>query len=130
MDIVRDLQLEIPDDRIVKYWIGVAGRIVQRTGTIISELETLGLDVAELKDIHSHLQEELDKAKDELAVGDIGAAGITLGDIRTHLLELKSEYLRIISAPTGGGIQQDKKEEIEKTADAVGDAAEGIEGSF
>ncbi len=90
--IVRDLQVEIPPETMIKYWIDVCERVVERTDTLISELDSLGIDVTELESIQSKVEADLKEAQDAFNAGDLEAAVDALEDLETDLIELKDAY--------------------------------------
>jgi hypothetical protein len=125
--IVRDLQVEIPRERIVKHWITVGERVVERTATIISGLDRLEIDVTELQDIHSQAENDLEKAKEAFDAGDLEAAIDALKDLKTDLIELRDAYEELVF---GGELSGDLKATVESTSAVLSDAIEEMEASM
>ena len=94
--IVRDLQIQIPQDTRIKHWLHVGDRVVERTATIISELKTLGIDVVELEAIHAQAITDLAKVQSEFDAGNSGGAITALQDLKTTLIELRAAYQELI----------------------------------
>ena len=80
--IVKDLQVKIPQNIMIKHWIHVGDRVVDRTATIISELKTLGIDVSELENIHVQAVTDLEKAQSEFDAGNSEGAITALKDLK------------------------------------------------
>ena len=125
--IVRDLQVEIPPKKIVEHWINVGDRMVERTDTIISELETLGIDVTELQKIHSKAEEDLERAQDEFDAGNLIGAIDALKDLKTDLIELRDAYEGLISE---GALPEDMEAKVEAMIDTLDDTVEDMEDSI
>ncbi len=126
-EIIKDLQVEVPQKTIVKYWITVGERAVDRTYTIISELDTLGIDVKELKEIHSKAETDLKKAQDAFDAGNLGEAVEALEDLKTDLIELREAYDELIS---GGELPEDMESKVKSTTDALDDIIEEMDNSL
>jgi tetratricopeptide (TPR) repeat protein len=124
--IVRDLQVKIPKSKIVNHWINVGDRILERTSMIISELEALGMDVSELKEIHSKAEDDWNTAKEKYDEGDIDGAIEALKQLKDDLKELKQAYLDLLSED----LPEDVAEIIELTAEAVEETVESMEESI
>jgi len=125
--IVRDLQVEIPQEMRVKFWINVGDRVVERTDTIISELATLGIDVTELREIHSKAKTDLKKAQDEFNVGNLEEAIDALKDLKTDFIELRDAYEELVF---GGVLSGDTKVKVESTSAVLSDTIKDMEESI
>ena len=125
--IIRDLQVQIPQETRVRYWIHVGERLVERTGTIISELETLGFDVSELQEIHAKAGVDLEKAQTEFDAGNIEEAIAALHDLKADFMELRDAYDDLIS---GGELPEDIETKVELTSDALSTTVTKIEESI
>jgi len=125
--IVRDLQVEIPQEMRVKFWINVGDRVVERTDTIISELETLGIDVTGLRGIHSKAETDLKKAQDEFNVGNLEEAIDALKDLKTDFIELRKAYEELVF---GGVLSGDMKVKVESTSAVLSDTIKDMEESI
>jgi len=123
-EIVRDLQITIPRERRVQFWIRVGERAVDRTGTIITELGRLGIDITELEDIHSQADANLALAKDKFNDGDIDGAIDALHDLKSDFIELRDAYDDLIF---GGALSSDMKTTVEHVSDALTDTIDAIE---
>lgn len=125
--IVRDLQVEIPQKMRVKFWINVGDRVVERTDTIISELETLGIAVTELRDIHSKAETDLKKAQNEFNAGNIEGAIEALRDLKTDFIELRKAYEELVF---GGVLSGDMKVKVESTSAVLSDTVKDMDESI
>ena len=125
--IVRDMQVEIPPKKVVEHWINVGDRMVERTDTIISELETLGIDVTELQEIHSKAEADLEKAQEEFNKGNLAGAIDALKDLKTDLIELRDAYEELIF---GGSLPEDIEAKVEAMVDTLDDTIEDMEESI
>ena len=125
--IVRNLQIQIPQETRVQYWIRVGERVVERTETIISELETLGLDVSELKEIHLKAEADLKEAQDAFDAGNIEGAIDALHDLKADLIDLRDAYDELIS---GGELSGDVETKVELTSDALSTTITEMEDSI
>lgn len=123
--IVRDLQVEIPKKRIVSYWITVGSRVLERTDTIISELEKLGIDVAKLKDIHSKARTDLETAQQKFEDDKLDEAIEALKVLKADFVELKEAYEELVNNLSGN-----MKTKIELTINALSDTVEHMEDSI
>ncbi len=123
-EIVRDLQITIPRERRVQFWIRVGERAVDRTGTIISELKRLGIDITGLETIHSQAEADLALAKERFNEGDIDGAIDALHDLKTDFIELRDAYDELIF---GGALSSDMKTTVEYVSEALIDTIEAIE---
>jgi uncharacterized protein YpuA (DUF1002 family) len=119
--IVRDLQVEIPREVRVRHWIHVGERVVDRTATIISELDRLGIDVTELREIHAQAETDLEKAKEAFDASDLEGAIDALKDLKTDLIELRDAYEELVF---GGALSEDLKATVESTSAVLGDTIE------
>jgi len=126
-EIVRDLQIEIPKDIRVTYWLDVGARVVERTGNIITELETLGMDVIELQEIHEQAETDLEAAQDAFDAGDLDGAIAALEDLKTDLIELREAYDALV---VGGILPEDVAAEIEATSATLSGTVEKMEKSL
>lgn len=120
--IVKDLQVEIPEEDRIRHLISLGDRAVVRSATIISELENIGIDVSELEEIHSKAETDIQKAKDEFEAGNLEEAKTALEDLREDLVELRDKYREIVFP---GSASDDMRGKVEATATsldkAVGD---------
>lgn len=127
--IVIDLQVKIPIERILEYWISVGDPILKRIDTIISELDTLEIDVTELREIHSKAENDLEKAKDAFddEPRNLEGAIDALRDLKTDFIELRKAYEELVF---GGVISGNMKIKVESTSDDLGDTVEDMEESL
>ena len=95
-EIVRDLQIEVPPSRIVRHWLNVGGRVIERSGVIIEELKNLGLDTDELEDIHGEAESHLAEIEAKLEDGDLEGAIEALQELKDDILELCDTYLDLV----------------------------------
>ena len=114
--IVRDLQIDIPLSLRARFWIRVGERVFDRTSTIISELERLGIETTQLEQIHSKAQTNLSLAKTKYESGDINGSIDALHDLKSNFIELKDVYLELIF---GGELTETLETAVELTSDAL-----------
>jgi hypothetical protein len=114
--IVRDLQIDIPLSLRARFWIRVGERVFDRTSTIISELERLGIETTQLEQIHSKAQNNLSLAKTKYESGDINGSIDALHDLKSNFIELKDVYLELIF---GGELTETLETAVELTSDAL-----------
>jgi len=126
-EIVRNLQIQIPQEKIVQYWIRVGERAVNRTATIISEIEILGINVTSLQQIHSQAEVDLTKAKDAFNVNDMQGAIDALHELKADFIDLKDAFYRLV---IDGEVTGDAKTLCEQTQTALNDTIDGIEESI
>jgi len=126
-DIVRDLQVEVPPKKIIEYWINVCSRAVYRTDTIIDELETLGFDVTELREIHGKAEAHLEEAEDEFNAGDLDGALEALKDVKQDFIELREAYDDLIF---GGELPADMEAKVESVSNALDDIVDEMDESL
>ncbi len=123
--IVIDLQVRIPKEKIVEYWIDVGEKALERIDTIITELEILDIDVTELRNIHSKADDDLEKANNEFdEPRDLEGAIEALRDLKTDLIELRKAYEELVF---GGVLSGNMKVKIETTIDDLSDFVEDME---
>ena len=108
----------------MRYWINVGERIVDRTATIISELDRLGIDDTELREILAQAETDLDKAKGAFNAGDLEGAIDALKDLKTDLLELRETYEELVF---GGELSGDLKATVASTSAVLRDTIEEME---
>jgi len=126
-EIVRNLQIQIPQEKKVQYWIHVGERAVNRTATITSELETLGINVTSLQQIHTQAEADLAKATDAFDVNDTQGAIDALHDLKGDFIALRDAYHELIlNAMITGG----EKTKVEQTNTALDDTINGIDKSI
>lgn len=126
IEIVRDTQFDKPTKLRVRHWIAVGERVLERTNTIISELETLGYDVSELEEIHDEAEGHLEDAKAAYEDGDMEAAGEALKAFRDSLRELKDAYRDLVF----GEDDEEIEAEVEAISDALEETADEMEASI
>jgi len=129
-EIVRDLQVEIPEDAKVRHWIRVGERVLERTETIISELEMIGMDVSELKEIHQKAGDELSDAQSKFDEGDIDGAKESLENLRQYFDELRNTYIELLSGESEVEISDELVAKIENTESALKETVEEMEGEL
>ena len=125
--IVRDLQVEVPKNKMIKHWTHVGDRVVERTNTIISELETLGIDTTTLRGIHSQAEVDLEKARNEFDAGNFEEAINALKDLKTDLIELRDAYEVLVS---GDVLPKNMENKIEATINALDNTVGKMENSI
>ncbi len=126
-DIVRDLQVEIPPKKIIEHWINVGDRIVDRTDTIISELDALGIDVTELREIHIKMGADLETAQEEFEALNFKEAIEALEEFKTHLIELRDAYEELIFGDT---LPEEMEAKLEATIDVLDDSIKNMDNSI
>lgn len=126
-EIVRDLQIEIPEDILITYWLDVGTRVVERIETIISEIENLGIDITELQAIHERAETDLEEAQDAFDARDLDGAIAALEDLKTDLIELREAYDALV---VGGSLPADVAAEIETTSATLSETLEEMEMSL
>lgn len=126
-EIVRNLQIQIPQEKKVQYWIHVGERAVNRTATIISELETLGINVTSLQQIHTQAEADLAKATDAFDANDTQGAIDALHDLKGDFIALRDAYRELILKAM---ITGDEKTKVEQTNTALDDTINGIDTSI
>lgn len=114
--IVRDLQVKIPHGKRVEFWLKTGARMVERTGTIIDELETLGIDVAELREIHDRAQADLDEAQAAFDAGNLVGAVAALRELKTVMIELRDAYEELIF---GGALPDNAEAKVTAAVNAL-----------
>jgi hypothetical protein len=114
--IVQDLQIDIPTPLRTRFWIRVGERVLDRTSTIINELERLGIETSELKQIHSNAQANLTLAQDLYESGDINGSIDALHDLKANFIELKETYLDLIF---GEDLTETLETAVELTSEAL-----------
>ena len=122
--IVKNLQIQIPQEKIIQYWIHVGERAVNRTATIISELETLGIDVIVLQQIHSQAEINLDSAKEAFNAIDMQGAIDALHELKANLANLKDAFYDLV---INGKVTGNSKTLCEQTQIALDDTIDGLE---
>ncbi|RZN36906.1 MAG: hypothetical protein EFT35_07420 [Methanophagales archaeon ANME-1-THS] len=125
--IVRDLQVMIPQEVRVKHWLHVGDRVVAWTATIIAELETLGIDVAQLQSIHSQAETDLEKAHDAFDAHNFDEAIDALNDLKTDLIKLRDAYEELVFS---GVLSGDMKRTVEATSAALDDTIKDMDASI
>ncbi len=122
--IVKNLQIQIPQEKRVQYWIHVGERAVDRTATIISELETLRIDVTILQEIHSQAKVDLDRTKEAFKANDIQGAIDALHELKADFVDLKNAFYDLVNDRKVTG---DSKTLCEQTQIALNDTVDGLE---
>ena len=93
---MRDLQVQVPAERVLQHWVNVGERVLDRTDTIIDELGRLGLDTGELEAIHGEAERHLALAVEKLEEEDYEAAADALRGLKDSLMELRDAYLDLV----------------------------------
>jgi len=122
--IVKDLQIDIPRPIRTRFWIRVGERVLDRTSTIISELEKLGIDTTELVEIHSYAETNLTLAQNKYESGDINGSIDSLHDLKQNFIDLKDAYLDLVF---GGELSDTLESAVELTSEALEDTIEQME---
>ena len=94
--IVKNLQVTIPPKRVIGHWVNVGNRVVDRTGTIIDELKTVGLDVSTLEAIHSEAESHASLAEEKYGEGDLVGAVNALTDLQGDIEDLIDAYTGLV----------------------------------
>jgi len=121
IQIVIDLQVQIPQPTRIRHWIGVGERVVERTATIISELKGLGMDVSTLEEIHSKAEEDLEKAKEAFEAGNNDDALDALQDLKQDFADLKKAYRSLVF---GDDVPDEIEEKVVEMSDALEETVE------
>jgi hypothetical protein len=129
-EIVRALQVKIPPKRILQHWVNVGTRVVERTGVIINELESLGLDTEELETIHSEAESHLAEAIVKMEEEDFQGVAESLRELKGTLVKLREAYLDLVF-PEGFPDELDNAmdalgEKLENVAENMGDSLENL----
>jgi len=125
--MVRDLQVSIPRQRIIRFWVNVGERVLERVDVIVSELEELGMDIEGLEEIRMAAEEDLIAASRALHDSDLGEAAKALRDLKTHLIELSDTYRNLV---LGGDLPEDVGDKVESTSDAMDVVVAGMDTSL
>ena len=126
-DIVHDVQVVIPDGRRVHFWIRVAERAVNRTESIISELEQLGFNISSLQQINDQIFSDLTDTQNAYQSGDMESAKNALRAVKQDFIVLRVAYRDLLDSES---ISQEMSDVIESTMDALDDAVEEMEESL
>ncbi|MCD4739946.1 hypothetical protein K8R43_01990 [archaeon] len=122
--IVRDLQVDIPLKFRIRHWVGVGDRVIERTETIISELDSLGLDVTELESIHAEAEGYWNEAKTAYDEGDFEAAKEALENLRDTLRKLRDAYHDLVF---GGELPEEIEPKVEAIVDSLDETTADME---
>lgn len=114
--IVKDLQVKILQKVKVGYWVNLGDRVVERTEIIISELKTLGIDVAELEEIYKRAEIDLKEARDKFTAGDFEGAIESLKKLKADFIELREAYKELVS---GGELAEDTETILESAVSSM-----------
>ena len=123
--IVRELQVGIPQEKRIEHWIGVGERALERTNTIIEELEGLGIEVDNLKELHSAAEAELDKAKEAYEEGNLEEAKAAIESFKEALKELKDAYRELVAG--NEELSENMEEKVEEVADTLEETVEEMD---
>jgi len=123
VNTVKELQAEIPSSVTIPHWIDVGDRALHRTSTVITELESMGFNVTELKTIQADAESDWQDAKDAYEADDINAAIDALKRLKNDLLDMKEAYLRLIAS---GKLPDSYETALQATSDALAEAANGM----
>jgi hypothetical protein len=126
-DHVRDLQVQVPAKRVLQHWINVGERVLDRTDTIIDELDRLGLDTGELKEIHGEAETRLALAVEKLEEEDFEAAADALHDLRDSLVELRDAYVDLVFPE---GFPGELEDAMDTLGEKLGDVADNMQESL
>ena len=127
VQIVRDLQVKIPQKAKIRYRVGLGERVVERTEIIISELETLGIDVAELKEIHKKAEADSKEARDKFTAGDLEGAVESLKKLKADFIELKEVYKELIF---GEELSEETETMLESTMNSIDSAVKEMDSTL
>ena len=116
-EIVRNLQVDVPPKRVLRHWVNIGEKVLERTGIIIDELKSLDIDTDELEEIHGEAENHQAEAAMKLDEGDIQGTLDALQELINDLIELKEAYLNLVF-PEG------VPEEIEDVMDVIGEKLE------
>ena len=122
-EIVWNLQVEVPPSRIVKHWMNVGQRVVERCDVIIDELESLGLDTEGLEAIHGEAEHHLAEIQTRLEGGDIEGAVDALRELKDDMLELCNAYLDLVFPE---GVPDELEEAMGALAERLEEIAENM----
>jgi hypothetical protein len=121
VEIVRDLQVEVPPSRIVRHCMNVGDRVIERSGVIIDELKSLGLDTEELEEIHGEAESRLAEIETKLEDWDLDGAADSLQELKDDILELCNAYLDLVFPE---GVPDEIKDAMAKLAERLEEIAE------
>ena len=126
-DLVRDLQVQVPAKRVLQHWINVGERVLDRTDTIIDELDHLGLNTGELEEIHGEAEGHLALAVEKLEEEDYEAAADALHDLKDSLMELRDAYLDLVFPE---GFPDELEDAMDTMAEKLEDLVDNMQESF
>ncbi len=120
---VRALQVQVPQELRLRYWIEVGGRALNRTAVILSELEGLGLNVTKLQATQDQAVIDLGRAQQSYLAGDLTGTRSALSDLRLDLLSMREAYHDLI---LGGAVSGMEKTTVEHVVTALDDTTVGL----
>jgi hypothetical protein len=126
-EIVRSLQVDIRPRRILQHWVNVGDRVVERTGVIIGELKSLGLDTESLETIHEEAELHLAEAESNLEDGDLVGTAEALAQLVEDLVELRDAYIDLVFPD---GFPDDIKDAMDNLGQKLEDIADKLEESL
>lgn len=95
-EIIRNLQVEVTPKRILQHWVNIGGRVVERTGVIIDELKSLGLETENLETIHNEAESNQGEAEAKLEEADFDGTAKALSNLVDSLIELRNAYVDLV----------------------------------
>jgi len=96
VEIIRNLQVEIPPIRILHHWVNIGGRVIERTSVIIDELKSLGLETENLEKIHNEAESHQAEAETKLNEADYDGTVKALRNLKDSLIELRNAYVDLV----------------------------------
>ena len=93
---VKDLQVRVPEEKKVQFWINAGDRAIERSGPVLSDLELLGIDTSTLKPSLAAAKDDLQAAKTAFAVGNLKTAEQALKALRSDFKDLADAYRDLV----------------------------------
>jgi hypothetical protein len=123
---VRDLQVKVPEERRLTFWIDEGNRATARADMINADLKALGIDTSTLEPILARAKSDLAAAQQALTAGDLTGARTALQKAGQDFRDLAAAYRALVSsgkAPdTATGTVNSFATALETTAGNMGGA--------
>jgi hypothetical protein len=125
-DMVRDLQVGDQQTSWIEFWIDLSSKVLERTNTLISELEVLKIDVEELKELQSRFETDLENTKNQFDEEDLDETIEELLHLKEDFTELGKAFKTLI---TEEDLTDNLEEKIDLTVQGLNLTAQKIEES-
>jgi hypothetical protein len=93
---VKDLQIKVPGEKKVQFWINVGDRAIERAGQTMNDLDRLGIDTSSLKPVLGAAKDDLQAAQNAFTAGDLVTAEQALRELRSDLKDLAGMYRKLV----------------------------------